>query len=157
MNHAALASLCVLLAGCASSPSSLPTPEETTTWTDSPPVQEGYDLSGGIDESWTFQVANPGGAHGVLRFVLSGPSGAPPKLADVCFEFSYTQLTPDGPRSAEGEQGVCGGALSVAPEASAEGEILFQKVGADLLPGSYSFHATGGMQVASLAVEFVPR
>lgn len=157
MNQLTWVAFCVLLAGCSAPQGPATTIDGPPTWTDSEPFQATYDLSMGIDQVWLLEVADPAGDSGTARFTLAGPMGAPIRIPDLCFEYSYEQLAASGLREVQGRNGNCDGTLSVAPEASVEGEILFELSGAELLPGAYSFRVTGGVQAASLTVELVAR
>jgi hypothetical protein len=158
MNKLPFLVLCTLLAGCTSvdEPSNA-AGDERRGWTDSQPLRATYDLAMGIDQSWLLEVADPPGDSGSARFTVAGPSGAPIRMPDVCFAYSYEQWAAGRLHSAEGRKGNCAGAVSVAPEASIEEEVLFDLSGSELLAGGYSFRLTGGPQAASLTVELVPR
>lgn len=147
----------VLLAGCAGTPSSPPSGTATFPLADSTSVIATYDLAAGIDEQWRFTVGEPAAGSGRLSFALVGPGGAPARMDALCFEYAYEQRTPTGSNADEGSRGTCGAGVFLSPELALEADAVFRLDGAAVLPGQYSFRATGGPQLASLVVELVAR
>lgn len=156
MTRTFVAITALLLSGCSASDGAS-TDQQLPPLTDSDPVRSTHDLAAGIDQSWHFTVGEPAAGTGRLSFTLLGPSGAPARMDALCFEFSYEQRTSTGTHDVEGRRGSCGGGLSASPELALEGAVVFRLAGAEVLPGTYSFHATGGPQLASLSVELVAR
>lgn len=157
MTRTLLAITALLLAGCSAPATDLPANLAVAALTDSEPVRSTYDLSAGIDRSWHFTVGEPATDSGRLTFSLFGPSGAPARMDALCLEYAYEQHTPTGLRETEGSRGTCGSGAFVSPELALEGDAVFLLEGAEVLPGTYSFQAAGGPQLASLVVELVAR
>ena len=124
---------------------------------DSEPRHEIHDLATGIDRTWWFHVASPGGPDAVVRFALEGPVGTPRSTGSVCLAYELDLVHGDGARRAStGRRGNCGEALAVSIEAGSGG-VLYELRGADVLPGTYRFDASGGPQAGSLVVDLAAR
>lgn len=160
MNRALPCLLALALAGCLSTGQSpateRPVPGASAPPQDSQPRHEVHDLTAGIQRTWWFHVASPGGPDAVVRFALSGPGGTGPHVGDLCLTYDLELMVEGGVRETQGQRGDCGGAGSVSVEGNL-GEVLYELRGSDVLPGTYRFDASGGPQAGSLAVDLAAR
>lgn len=150
--------LALVLAGCLSEGTPAaepPAADNAVPPQDSEPRHEVHDLTSGIQRTWWFHVASPGGPAAVLRFALEGPETGPP-AGGVCLTYALEQHVDGGVRETKGERGDCANGLTVSVEPGL-GEILFELRGADVRPGTYRFDANGGPQAGSLAVDLAAR